>query len=150
MIGKSIARTWMNKAFHVFTKIHVNLYEKSGGVVGGAFPNGTRVLLLTTLGQVSGKRRTCPLLYMGDGEKIILVASKGGHPTHPLWYRNLVKNPEVEVQTGHVCRAMIAKTADPPEREYYWPKLSEMHPTFQRYQERTQREIPVVILQPRL
>ena len=143
------------KVMRLFSQANVWIYRKTGGKIGGnwrvgsAFPHGVPVLLLTTLGRKSGAQRTTPLLYLEDGERVILVASQGGMPKHPLWYLNLSANPEVEVQIGKNVRAMRARDATPEERQVFWPRLVEMYPDFASYQSWTERVIPVVVLEPR-
>ena len=125
------------------------VYKLSGGRVGGRFLRGAPILLLTTRGRKSGQPRTTPLLYLADGSRVVVVGSQGGMPSHPLWYRNLVANPDVEVQTGRERRAMRARTASPDEKRALWPRLTDMYRDFDDYQKRTARDIPVVILEPR-
>jgi len=143
------------KVMRLFSQANVWVYRKTGGRLGGkwrvgsAFPHGVPVLLLTTVGRKSGARRTTPLLYIEDGERVILVASQGGMPKHPLWYLNLSAEPEVEVQIGKAIRAMRARDATPQERQAYWPRLVAMYPDFASYQSWTERVIPVVVLEPR-
>jgi len=127
---------------------HTWLYRKSDGRLGGTFPGGLSALLLTTRGRKSGELRTTPLFYLRDGEKLIIVASKAGFPTHPAWYLNLEAEPKVEVQLGHEKRTMRAETATPEKRARLWPRLCALYPGYQDYQARTDREIPVVILRP--
>jgi len=124
------------------------VYRASGGRLGGKFLHGAPVMLLTTTGRKSGKRRTSPLLYMRDGENVVCVASKGGMPRHPLWYRNLQANPEVEIQIGTEVRRMKAVVATPEQKAQYWPRLVAMYPDFDDYQARTERDIPVIVLSP--
>ncbi len=97
----------------------------------------------------SGKPRTLPLLYLEDGDRVVLVASQGGMPRHPVWYLNLQANPDCEVQIGNTVRKMRARTASPEEKKELWPRLVAMYPSYDDYQKRTTREIPVVILEPR-
>jgi len=131
------------------SKANTWIYRLTGGRVGGRFLRGAPVMLLTTIGRKSGEPRVAPLLYLEDGEHVITVASKGGMSHHPLWYRNLVATPDVEVTIGTTTRRMSARTATPEEKESYWPKLTAMYPDYGDYQARTTREIPVVILSPR-
>jgi deazaflavin-dependent oxidoreductase (nitroreductase family) len=105
------------------------------------------VLLLTTTGRKSGKARTSPLLYLRDGERYVVVASKGGFPSHPAWYLNLLENPRVQVEVGPETKQMTARTASPEEKARYWPSLVGMYKYYARYQERTERPIPVVVLE---
>jgi deazaflavin-dependent oxidoreductase (nitroreductase family) len=104
------------------------------------------VLLLTTTGRKSGMARTTPLIFCRDGERLLLVASLGGYDRHPQWYLNLVEHPEVEVQVGADQIRMRAAPAGPDERERLWRVVTEVYPTYARYQDETVREIPVVTL----
>ena len=106
-------------------------------------------LLLTTIGRKSGQPRTTPLLYLPDGDKVVLVASKAGMPRHPLWYSNLRANPEVEVEIGSKKSPMAARQASDEEKGRLWPRLVEIYPAYAEYQARTDRNIPVLILSPR-
>ena len=105
--------------------------------------------LLTTMGRKSGKPRTVPLLYLGDGDTVVLVASRGGTDTAPLWYRNLATNPDIEVQIGERNRPMRARTANAEEKAAYWPKVVAMYRDYATYQSWTDREIPLVLCTPR-
>jgi deazaflavin-dependent oxidoreductase (nitroreductase family) len=131
------------------SKANTWVYRLTGGRVGGRFFGGAPVLLLTTTGRKSGEPRVAPLLYLEDGDRLVIVASKGGMSHHPLWYRNLVANPDVEVTLGTTTRRMTAHTASPEEKEAYWPRLTAMYPDYASYQARTTRDIPVVVLSPR-
>jgi deazaflavin-dependent oxidoreductase (nitroreductase family) len=122
------------------------LYRRSGGKVGGTLMNAP-VLLLTTTGRKSGKARTSPLLYLRDGERLLIVASKGGFPKHPAWYLNLRDKPEVQVQVGAVTKTMHARTVGEDEKARYWPELVRMYKPYAEYQKRTDRSIPVVALE---
>ncbi|MBX6766063.1 MAG: nitroreductase family deazaflavin-dependent oxidoreductase [Actinomadura rubrobrunea] len=127
--------------------VHVALYQLTGGRLGGRLRKAP-VCLLTTIGRRSGTHRTRPLIYLADGDRVVLVASQGGHPRHPAWYHNLTANPNVLVQIGPDRRPMRARTADPAERARLWPRLVAMFPDYADYQARTAREIPVVICEP--
>jgi deazaflavin-dependent oxidoreductase (nitroreductase family) len=135
------------------SRVHVAVYRWTGGLlgskwrVGSAFPWGIPVLLLTTTGRKSGLPRTLPLLFIEEGDHIIIVASKGGLPTEPLWYKNLVAHPECEVQIKRRKVKLNARTASPEEREALWPKLVAHYPDFASYETWTDRIIPVVILE---
>lgn len=126
------------------------IFRATGGKWGAKFMRGAPVLLLTTIGRRSGEPKVAPLIYLKDGERLILVASKGGMSHHPLWYRNLEANPEVEVElpgTGKL--PMRAQRATDEEKALLWPRLLEIYPDYADYQARTERNIPVVILNPR-
>lgn len=125
------------------------LYRLSNGKIGGRMPQGQPILLLTTTGRKSGQPRTAPLLYLQEGDKVVLVASQGGLPHHPLWYQNLEVNPDVEIEIGTEKKAMRARRATEEEKRTLWPKLVAMYRSYDAYQARTERNIPVVILSPR-
>jgi F420H(2)-dependent quinone reductase len=133
----------------VLSHLNTWVYRLTNGRIGGTYLHGVPVLLLTVVGRKSGKRFTAPLTYLQDGERLVVAASRSGMDQHPLWYLNLVANPEVEVQTGSDVRPMRAHTADDAERAHYWPKLVAVNPDYGFYQERTQRKVPVVVLSPR-
>jgi deazaflavin-dependent oxidoreductase (nitroreductase family) len=105
-------------------------------------------LLLTTTGRKSGEKFMFPLFYGKDGKSYIVVASKGGAPEHPGWYRNLLANPDVEIQVGTERRKARARTATGEERKRLWKKALEFWPPYADYQKKTEREIPVVVLEP--
>ncbi len=133
----------------VMSVLNTWIYRISGGRIGGKFLRGAPVLLLTTIGRKSGKPRTAPLLYLRDGEKIVIVGSKGGMSQHPLWYKNVEANPDVEVEIGSERSKMLARRATDEEKAALWPKLVAMYRDFDDYQARTERNIPVIILSPR-
>lgn len=129
------------------TALHRGVYRATGGRVGGRLGK-LPVLLLTTRGRRSGEARTTPLTYFEDDGSIVLVASNGGHPRHPNWYRNLAVHPEVQVTRGRSTRAMTARTATTEEKQRLWPVVVSAYRGYERYQQRTNREIPLVILTP--
>ena len=128
---------------------HTHVYRATGGVVGHRFPGGPPVLLLDHVGARTGSRRTTPLVYVGDGRDVVVVASKGGHPKHPAWYHNLLAHPDTTVQIGREHRAVHARVAGPEERTRLWPKAVATYGGYRGYQERADREIPLVVLEPR-
>jgi deazaflavin-dependent oxidoreductase (nitroreductase family) len=120
----------------------------TGGKVGGKLVKAS-VLLLTTTGRKSGRPRTSPLLYMPAGDNgYMVIASKGGAPQHPLWYLNLQANPSAEVTIGRRTRHVRARDAQGEERERLWRSLADVYPGYDRYAQKTSREIPVVVLEP--
>jgi deazaflavin-dependent oxidoreductase (nitroreductase family) len=127
--------------------LHRVLFRLTGGRIGRRLVDND-MLLLTTTGRTSGAAHTVPLLYLTEGDNVIVIASWGGRPTHPEWYLNLEANPEVTVQIDGTRREMRARTADAEERATWWPRIVEAYRGYQEYQSRTDREIPVVILQP--
>lgn len=128
---------------------HTAVYRATRGAVGHRFPGAPPMLLLDHVGAKSGTRRTTPLVYVRDGEDLVLVASKGGHPRHPGWFHNLRANPDTTVQVGSRRRAVRARVADPQERARLWPRAVQTYGGYRDYQQRTEREIPLVILSPR-
>ena len=127
---------------------HALMYRATGGLIGHRFPGAPPMLLLDHVGANSGTMRTTPLAYVKDGRDVVVVASKGGHPKHPGWYHNLRAHPETTVQIGCERRAVHARVANPDERARLWPKAIAAYSGYRGYQERTNREIPLVILEP--
>jgi F420H(2)-dependent quinone reductase len=127
------------------TRVHSILYRRSNGVIGGSIANSP-VLLLTTTGRRSGKQRTVPLLYLMDGPNVVLVASNGGAVRHPTWWLNLQTTSEAWIQIKGIRRRVKAEQASAAEKQRLWPRLTTMYPGYKRYQEITDRDIPVVIL----
>ena len=135
---------------------HTNRYLASGGTDGHMYQMSqpgrpamtVASLLLTTTGRKSGEKFIFPLFYGMVGNSYIVVASKGGAPEHPGWYRNLLVNPEVEVQAGTAKLKARARTATGEERARLWEKSLEFWPPYADYQKKTDREIPVVVLDP--
>ncbi|HKX32069.1 MAG TPA: nitroreductase family deazaflavin-dependent oxidoreductase [Blastocatellia bacterium] len=130
---------------NLITAIHTFIYRLTRGAVGGSIVNSP-VLLLTTSGRRSGKPRTVPLLYLADGDRVVLVASNGGAARHPAWWLNLQANPEARIEIDGGRRKVIAELAAAEEKQRLWPLLTAMYAGYGRYQEITDREIPVVIL----
>jgi deazaflavin-dependent oxidoreductase (nitroreductase family) len=127
------------------TRVHRVLYRCSNGVIGGRVANSP-VLLLTTTGRRSGRQRTVPLLYLMDGPNVVLVASNGGAVRHPIWWLNLQTRSEARIQIKGIQRRVKAEQASAAEKQRLWPRLTAMYPGYKRYQEITDRNIPVVIL----
>lgn len=123
------------------------LYKVTGGKRGGTFRKAP-VALLTTTGRKSGQPRVSPLLYLRDGDRVIVVASRGGSDKHPLWYLNLKANPKVSVQIKDEVLNMTARDATEEERATLWPKLVQMYSDFDDYQSWTERKIPIVVCEP--
>ena len=137
----------MTDATKLFGKEHVERYRETGGGVGHIWKEGSTVLLLTTNGRKTGEPRTTPLIYARDGDRYVIVASKGGAPEHPGWYENLSKDPHVELQVEDEVFPATARTATGDERERLWAKANEVWPHYAEYAEKTDREIPVVVLE---
>jgi deazaflavin-dependent oxidoreductase (nitroreductase family) len=134
------------EALMLYGQEHVRRYQETDGEVGYIW-NGVPTLILTTTGRRSGSRRSTPLIVGRDGDDHVVVASKGGAPDHPAWYLNLVDRPEVEVQVGADRFRARARTAEPGERERLWKLMTGIWPAYDDYQRKTDREIPVVVLE---
>jgi len=128
-----------------FNRGIIEEFRANGGKVGGPF-EGAPILLLTTTGARSGARRTTPLAYLADGDRILIFASKAGAPTHPAWYHNLLAHPEVTVEIGGETRAVRAVVLTGDERDRLFAQQARRMPGFAEYQARTSRVIPVVAL----
>jgi deazaflavin-dependent oxidoreductase (nitroreductase family) len=137
----------MNEAETLFGDAHVQRYRETGGEVGHVWRNGSKILLLTTEGRTSGEPRTAPLIYENAGDAYVIVASKGGAPEHPGWYRNLAKQPQVELQVMDEVFPATARTATGEERERLWKLAALQWPPYDDYAKKTDREIPVVVLE---
>jgi F420H(2)-dependent quinone reductase len=128
--------------------IHTEVYRLTNGVVGHRLPGGPPMLLLEHVGAKSGTTRTTPLVYVNDDPDLVLVASKGGNSKNPAWYHNLIAHPDASVQIGGERRAVHARIATTAERERLWPKAVATYSGYRGYQQRTARQIPLVILEP--
>lgn len=125
---------------------HMRRYVETDGRDGHEW-RGAPTLLITTRGRKSGKLRRTALIYGMDGDRHVIVASKGGHPNHPGWYNNLAENPEVDVQVEAEKFNARARKATPEEKAHLWPLMTAIWPAYDEYQEKTERVIPVVILE---
>jgi deazaflavin-dependent oxidoreductase (nitroreductase family) len=130
-----------------FTDVHTVVYKASHGRIGGSY-SGAPIVLVESVGRKSGKRRTHPLICRADGDNLVVVASKGGVDKHPAWYLNLMANPGTTAWWEGKKRAVRARDATDTERERLWPLMVELYPPYEDYQRRTEREIPVVVLEP--
>ena len=137
----------MSEGETLFGQEHVRRYQETDGVVGHIWKRGAKTLLLTTKGRKTGNETTSPLIYEDAGDAYVIVASKGGAPKHPGWYRNLVKDPNVRVQVKDDVFDARARTASGDERERLWQLAAQQWPDYDTYQTRTDREIPVVVLE---
>ena len=137
----------MSEAEQLFGKEHIRRYRETGGEVGHIWREGATVLLLTTTGRKSGEPRTTPLIYVEEDGRYVIVASKGGADEHPGWYENLQKTPAVELQVKGEVFSARARTAEGEERGRLWRKANEVWPHYDEYQQSTDREIPVVVLE---
>ncbi len=131
----------------LITTVHRWLYRASGGRLG-AHAGRANMLLLENIGRRSGQRRITPLLYVEDGERFVVVASNAGDDRNPAWLLNLRKNPAAEIQVGTRRLAVHCREANEAESESLWPKLLSSYPYYRDYRVRTQRHIPIVVLEP--
>ena len=141
----SSSRIW--KLVNAGAALNVWVYRLSGGRVAGRMQQA-RVLLLPHVGRKSGTRRVTPLLYLPDGEDLVVVASKGGADKHPAWFHNLMASPDTTVEVGREKRRVKARRADEGERAQLWPRLVEIYRPYADYEGYAgERRIPVVILE---
>jgi deazaflavin-dependent oxidoreductase (nitroreductase family) len=143
---------WVEGNWSLLSRVadgHTALYRATHGLVGHRFPGSPPMLLLDHVGAKSATKRTSPLVYVRDGEDLVLVASKGGHPKSPAWFFNLKANPDTDVQVGSSRKPVRARVANPTERKRLWPKAVKVWGGYADYQRHTDREIPLVILEPR-
>ncbi len=136
-----------NLALKLGTIVHSGVYRATGGRLLGRMGRSP-ILILNTVGRKSGKKRATPLLYVVDGEDFVIIASKGGAPSHPAWYLNLKANPDATVAVGDRKVRVRAEELDGEEKERLWIKMAEMYPTYDDYQKKTKREIPLLVLHP--
>jgi len=136
------------RALKAFGKLNVPLYRATRGRLFGQIA-GTPVLLLTTVGRRSGAPRTVPVVYLGDGERMIVIGSNAGHESAPAWSLNLEANPDAEVEIGGERRKIRARIAEGEERAELWRKMNERYSGFEDYSARTTREIRLFVLEPR-
>jgi deazaflavin-dependent oxidoreductase (nitroreductase family) len=131
--------------------VHTFLYQRTGGRLGHTLPGVPgRMLLLDHVGAKSGTKRTSPLLYVRDGEDLVVVASKGGFPKNPAWFHNLLANPDTTVQVGSERRPVHARVAGAEERPRLWAKAVKAYRGYEDYAARSKgREIPLIVLEPR-
>ncbi|HET7572103.1 MAG TPA: nitroreductase family deazaflavin-dependent oxidoreductase [Gaiellaceae bacterium] len=133
----------------LFGEEHVRRYRETDGEEGFHWREGSQILILTTTGRKSGRAIDSPLIFGEDGDAYVVVASKGGAPQHPSWFLNLRANPEVEVQVKADRFPARARVAEGEERERLWQMMLGHWPHYAEYQEKTDRQIPVVVLERR-
>ena len=137
------------RVFNASTKTHVAAFRLTGGRVGGKVM-GLPMLLLHHTGAKSGKHRVSPLLYMPDGDRVVVVASKGGYTKNPGWFHNLMANPDTEIELPREGRVAVrARRASAEERRELWPRVVDLYSGYAEYQDSTSREIPLVVLDRR-
>ena len=146
-MARRLREALFRKTLRALGAAHRVLYRASGGRAGGRVWN-LSILLLTTTGRRSGKARTTPLCFHRDGETLVVVASNGGMDRFPNWWLNLVAEPRAEVLVGRESRAVVARRATPEEHARLWAAITAIAPGYLRYRARTEREIPLVLLEP--
>lgn len=134
--------------FSLFGDQHVQKYEETNGQIGHEW-NGTKILILRTKGRSSGELRKAPLIYGRDKNDYLVVASKGGAPDHPGWYKNILAHPDIEIQVLADVIPVRARTASKEEKARLWPIMTKEWPAYDQYQNATTRDIPLVILSKR-
>jgi deazaflavin-dependent oxidoreductase (nitroreductase family) len=135
--------------FNTSVKGHTAIFRLTGGRVGGRMVGGP-ILLLHHVGAKSGKKRISPLLYLPDGDRVVIVASKGGYTKHPGWFHNLMANPDTQIELPREGKVAVrARQAAPEERAELWPRVVGLYSGYATYQRSTSREIPLVILDRR-
>jgi len=140
-----------NVVVKLMSRLQTWIYRASGGKMANKFLQGAPVALLTHIGRKSGEERTTPLIFIEEGEDVIIVASKGGFAESPQWYFNLMENENAKLQIGDKLREMVAREATAEEVERAWPRLLEIYSDFAEYKLRAQacdRVIPLVVLSP--
>jgi deazaflavin-dependent oxidoreductase (nitroreductase family) len=137
---------WIKEHIELYRTDPAKAHDWDSSSLGG--PGVLPTLLLTTTGRNSGEPRSLPLIYGNLGDSYAIIASKGGMPTHPLWYRNLEANPRCELMVGAKAVTATARTAEGEERQKIWDQMAKIYPPYLDYQKATERTIPVVVLDP--
>ena len=143
------------RVIKLMAAVNVRVYKLTRGRIGGTWRvgagwrNPVPICLLEHRGRRTGKVRITPLVYLADADRVVVVASQAGRKNHPLWFRNIEADPAVTVQIRGERRAMRARTADAEERSALWPRLVALYSDYDSYQSWTDREIPVIVLEPR-
>ena len=139
--------TYKQPDLSLLGEAHVQAYRETNGETGYLW-NGAPTLLLTTKGRRSGEPRTIAIIFTKVGDNYVIVASKGGSPTHPKWYLNVLNDPHVRLQVKGEVLDAVGRTAEGEERERLWAAAAETWPNYNVYQTRTERRIPVVVFEP--
>ncbi|MGA7703925.1 MAG: nitroreductase family deazaflavin-dependent oxidoreductase [Solirubrobacteraceae bacterium] len=128
---------------------HAKIYRATGGRIGHRVPGAPEMLLLDHVGAKSGTHRYTPLVFARDGQNVVLIASKGGYPKNPAWFYNLKANPDTTIQIGSKRIPVSAREAAPEEYDRLWKRAVEVYGGYEEYRRRTDRQIPLVVLEPR-
>ncbi|HTA16042.1 MAG TPA: nitroreductase family deazaflavin-dependent oxidoreductase [Solirubrobacteraceae bacterium] len=144
--------SWADRTWPALIRLmggHAQVYRATNGLIGHRVPGLPEMLLLDHVGAKSGQRRTTPLVFARDGQNVILIASKGGFPKNPAWFYNLSANPDTTIQIGSKRMSVHARVAKPEERERLWKRAVDVYGGYEDYRRRTEREIPLIVLEPR-
>lgn len=139
---------FVRKIMKFYTRLNVWVFKKSNGKLMNKFPGGAPICLVGMTGRKSGERREVMLIHLPYGEQKLLVASQGGLDFDPVWYKNIIAKPQVDIMAAGVQRNYTVKQADADEKRALWPHLLSLYPDFDEYQARTDRDIPVMICSP--
>lgn len=150
---QAMAKPSTAKVVKFLARAHLKIFRLTGGRIGNSLPTGlftsVPTLMLDHVGRTSGAAYTTPLLFLVDGADLVVVASQGGMAKNPQWYINLIAHPDTQVQIKRDVRRVRARVAELAERAALWPRLVDLYADYDTYQAITEREIPVVILEPR-
>jgi deazaflavin-dependent oxidoreductase (nitroreductase family) len=144
--------SWADRSWPLLTRLmsgHAKIYRATNGLVGYRLPGAPPMLLLDHVGARSAAQRTTPLVFAHDGKDVILIASKGGYPKNPAWFHNLVANPDTTIQIGSKRMSVHARVATPEEYDRLWKLAVGVYKGYEDYRRRTERQIPLVVLEPR-
>jgi deazaflavin-dependent oxidoreductase (nitroreductase family) len=144
--------SWADRSWPLLTRLmggHAKIYRVTNGRMGYRMPGFPACLLLDHVGAKSGTHRTTPLVFARDGEDVILIASKGGYPKSPAWFHNLRANPDTTIQIGSKRMNVRARVATPEEYDRLWKLAVDVYGGYEDYRRRTERQIPLVVLEPR-
>lgn len=144
--------SWADRSWPILTRLgggHAKLYRATNGLIGYRVPGAPQMLLLDHVGAKSGTHRTTPLVFARDAQNTILIASKGGYPKNPAWFHNLLANPDTTIQIGSKRIPVHARVATPEEYDRLWKRAVEVYGGYEDYRRRAERQIPLVVLEPR-
>lgn len=144
--------SWVDGNWSLLSRLmggHAKLYRATDGLIGHRVPGVPEMLLLDHVGAKSGKHRYTPLVFARDGGDVILIASKGGYPKNPAWFHNLMANPDTTIQIGSKRTSVHARLATPEEYDRLWKLAVGVYKGYEDYRRRTERQIPLVVLEPR-
>lgn len=144
--------SWVDGNWPLLSRLmggHAKVYRATNGLIGHRVPGAPEMLLLDHVGAKSGKRRYTPLVFARDGGDVVLIASKGGYPKNPAWFHNLMANPDTTIQIGSKRTSVHARLATPEEYDRLWKLALGVYKGYEDYRRRTERQIPLVVLEPR-